>query len=181
MLTKFRSCIKFFGYPRARSVLREALSTSTMPGGKKMPKLDVKTRWNSTYEMINGYLAVKDAVRKCLEDEITSAQTLSSKRKVSSCILMPSENAALMELATLLKPFKEATKLMSGQKYTTIGMGLAIIKGLSAACAASETDSEFILSCKSKLNTQLTRYFYDAQGESIRPDIKTLVEVSAFL
>ena len=25
-----------------------------------------------------------------------------------------------MELATLLKPFKEATKLMSGQKYTTI-------------------------------------------------------------
>ena len=94
---------------------------------------------------------------------------------------MPSENAALMELATLLKPFKEATKLMSGQKYTTIGMGLAIIKGLSAACAASETDSEFLLSCKSKLNTQLTRYFYDAQGESIRPDIKTLVEVSAFL
>ena len=134
-----------------------------------------------TNGLINGYLAVKDAVRKCLEDEITSAQTLSSKRNMSSCILMPSENAALMELATLLKPFKEATKLMSGQKYTTIGMGLAIIKRLSAACAASETDSEFILSCKSKLNTQLTRYFYDAQGESIRPDIKTLVEVSAFL
>ncbi len=68
---------------------------------------DVKTRWNSTYEMIERGLELRSVI------DCTCKKEISLKSK----FLSPPEWDVLIDIKKLLTPFAKATKLISGKKY----------------------------------------------------------------
>ena len=71
---------------------------------------DVVTRWNSTLDM---------ASRLC-EQQAAIAAVLHGKRDLHHLELSPQEWHDLEDLTKLLEPFKNATEVLSGQKYPTL-------------------------------------------------------------
>ena len=71
---------------------------------------DVVTRWNSTLNMIS----------RLREQQAAIAGVLHGKRDLHYLELSPHEWHTLEDLVKLLEPFKNATEIMSGQKYPTL-------------------------------------------------------------
>lgn len=74
------------------------------------PKIDVKTRWNSTYEMLERAEKLKVPMRALC----------SSEKSLRSFIMHKNEWAELNVLCVLLQKFDRATKLMSMERHPTI-------------------------------------------------------------
>ena len=70
------------------------------------PVTEVKTRWNSTYLMLQRLLLLKPYLN-----------TVLINTEFSELLYSPSEWELLKELTEVLKPFYEATKLISGERY----------------------------------------------------------------
>lgn len=78
--------------------------------------LDVKTRWNSVFEMLQCILAKKEGVNKFLSRERDS---LSRPKQRELPVLDETKWATIQGLVLLLKPFYSVTKLVSGCMYPT--------------------------------------------------------------
>ena len=74
-----------------------------------MLKSSCVTRWGSTYEMLARFTEQQQAVCAVLLED------------GGDCILMPSSNefAVIEELVDILKPFNDATEILSGDLYPT--------------------------------------------------------------
>ena len=72
---------------------------------------DVVTRWNSTYDMIE---------RVCEQQLPISSVLLQRQDTLMHLELLPNEWRILENILKLLRPFKIATKHLSGEKYPTI-------------------------------------------------------------
>ncbi|KAG4074092.1 hypothetical protein HA402_014297 [Bradysia odoriphaga] len=75
-----------------------------------VPIIDVKTRWNSTFEMIERAANLKTPLRALCSNEKT----------LKSLLMTESEFAELEVLQTLLQKFHRSTKLMSMERHPTI-------------------------------------------------------------
>lgn len=87
---------------------------------KKLTHLKLKqsceTRWNSTYYMIQRYVEVHKHVF-----------TIQCNTKSAPSVIVAEELEVLTELLELLKPFENATKIVSGEKYVTASKVIPII------------------------------------------------------
>jgi len=70
------------------------------------PQTDTETRWNSTYALIKSMISME--------------KSLFQMRDKLDLSLSDSEWHALKDLITLLKPFLEATNILSGSKYCSL-------------------------------------------------------------
>ena len=148
-LKKLRDCLLVFSRSNKMVYcLRQKMN------GSKLPQLDCRTRWNSTYEMIADYLRCHNEVVSILLDNFSDSRS----------IIEPGELEALESLAQVMKPFKNASDLISGSKYSTISLGIIIIKALSEACAKTSEDCPMKSTIKDKLSKGITKYFYDSEG-----------------
>ena len=77
-----------------------------------MLKSSCVTRWGSTYEMLARFIEQQQAVCAVLLED------------GADCVLMPSstEFAVIEELVDILKPFNDATEILSGDLYPTLGI-----------------------------------------------------------
>jgi len=94
--------------------------------GIKDPKKlvqDVSTRWNSTFYMVERFVELENSIRGTLG--------LIDKPPPS---LNPEEWQYLKELRSILKPFEEATRAVSGQLFMTASMVIVIAQGLQHVC-----------------------------------------------
>ena len=76
----------------------------------KKPVCDVKTRWNSTMEMLNWAIDYKKPI----------SLTCSIENSLKEFNISDNEWSNLEKLLKYLKPFKTLTDLFSGEKYPTI-------------------------------------------------------------
>lgn len=74
------------------------------------PKIDVKTRWNSTYEMLERAAMLKVPIRALC----------GSEKSLRPFIMHKNEWAELNLLSVLLQKFDRATKLLSMERHPTI-------------------------------------------------------------
>uniref|UniRef100_A0A3Q1FT65 BED-type domain-containing protein n=1 Tax=Acanthochromis polyacanthus TaxID=80966 RepID=A0A3Q1FT65_9TELE len=88
------------------------------------PIQDVRTRWNSTFQMIRCLLEQRWPVTATLSD-LTVTKTC--KQYLD---LKPEQWSLIEELAQALEPFDCATAYMSGEKYATISSVPPLVKGL---------------------------------------------------
>lgn len=91
---------------------------------------DCRTRWNSTYLMIERALFLRKPITAYFVEEIS--QRFSNK--CQSLLITQNEWNSLEILLEVLKPYFMATKLLSASNYGTISMGYSIIKGLRQSC-----------------------------------------------
>lgn len=90
------------------------------------PILDVKTRWNSTYDMIVRAVELKQPISLLLDELCQENNELPS--------LDNSDWDFFTELQLLLKPFKEVTEMVSGQHYATFNTVLPSYNFLMDHC-----------------------------------------------
>ena len=120
------------------------------------------TRWNSVYAMIKRLIEQKRAVIKVLNSN--------SVRKIQK--LTNSDWINIQILVDVLKPFDEATTLMSAEKSVTISLVWPLIHNIRTNfLAQQDTDSTLIKKFKSTVSSQL----------SSRILAKTKVQVDGFV
>jgi len=111
---------------RKSTVAYNAFKTYQINNGIKKPKKliqDVQTLWNSTYYMFNRFVEMETSIRGTLGLLDNAPDTLSSEDWI-----------ILQDLIKILKPFEEATKAISGQKYMTASLVIVIVQGLYKVC-----------------------------------------------
>ena len=95
-----------------------------------LPSLDVDTRSNSTWEMVNGILLIRKALeellRRILDHHVVYTDlTIAPGDTLAKWI--PEESwSCLLDFAKLLKPFRDVTVLMSASEYPTMGMAIPV-------------------------------------------------------
>jgi Domain of unknown function (DUF4413) len=99
-------------------------------------ELDCETRWNSTWEMmttiINNRKVLEELLRRIRDKhEGYTDFTITWKHELAKEI-SPSTWSACSDFCLFLKPFKDATVLMSGSSYPTLGMTLPVMHIITA-------------------------------------------------
>lgn len=95
------------------------LKTYQFNNGVDEPKKllqDVQTWWNATYYMLQRFIELESSIRGTLRLLDKAPQSLNCD-----------EWTLLKELCTVLRPFEEATKAVSGESYITASIVLAQI------------------------------------------------------
>ncbi|CAB5193439.1 unnamed protein product [Rhizophagus irregularis] len=82
--------------------------------------LDVSTRWNSTFDMINRALYLKEALNSLALSE----------KDLKNFVIMDDEWTELEKVKLFLEKFKEITVLMSSSSYPTLSMLIPLYNAL---------------------------------------------------
>lgn len=115
---KIKRIVSFFHHSvKATDKLREVQETNG--GQRKKLILDVETRWNSTYYMMERYM----------EQHQQMTTSLCLLGKTSMCL--DTEDIDIVRSAvSFLEPFEEVTRERSGEKFTSVSKIIPITKGL---------------------------------------------------
>ena len=99
------------------------------------PQLDIKTRWNSTFNMIDRAIKIK-----------LQLETLKLRHSSLNLYwLTNKEWEEIQDVGELLSEFAMATTELSGQNYPTIAHVCVIFLSLIAYLSSRENDSEYLL------------------------------------
>lgn len=123
LLEKIKMIVTHF---RKSTSANKKLSNYQISIGAKVPKKllqDVSTRWNSTLYMIERMIE--------LESSICGTLGLLDNPPEG---LTVDEWKIIKEISIVLRPFEEATKAVSGDKYMTASIVLVLAQGLKNVC-----------------------------------------------
>ncbi|KAL6631066.1 hypothetical protein ACP70R_028406 [Stipagrostis hirtigluma subsp. patula] len=107
-VSNIRESVKYIKSSQARKERFEKMIQDVGISCDKRPSLDVDTRWNSTYDMLNSTLPYARAFESLSRED---SQYLHEP--------LPEEWAMSKKLCQILKKFHSATKVVSGSKYPT--------------------------------------------------------------
>ena len=121
---------------------------------------DVKTRWNSTFCLIDSFLALRETIERLFDAKHDLHIKRSQLEKLSGLELKSDDWTTLLQLHYVLQPFFHATRAMSGRAYPSIGFTYYLIMRLKAFLQNScKKDNIIVKRLKKLLLTQLTVYF----------------------
>ena len=161
LLKKCRSLVKLVN---KSSVLKSHINKSKHEFNvRRSLQLDCKSRWNSTHRLIETILIYKKVINKLNSEKHDIGLTLKQTKRLSSIELEKSDWIAMEAIQHALRPFLQATKLISGSRYPTIGIGffavVQIREFLEDARVADARDSDILCRLKFLLLEQMDRYF----------------------
>jgi hypothetical protein len=151
VLAKVRSVVTFFHKSNiASEVLKEKQHALQLPKHKLIN--DCKTRWNSTYQMLQRFLAQRPAVLAALLDE-----KLRKSKSVSG--MSDHEVQCCEDFVAVMEVMLTATKILCEEKTPTSGLILPLLEKLSCHFERKDGDSNFVLTLKNAVGQSLaTRY-----------------------
>lgn len=88
---------------------------------------DVKSRWNSTYCMINSFIVLREPIQNLFSHKHQLKITSQQVKKLSEYELTSDNWNVLLVLHSVLQPFYFATQAMSGRQYPSIGLAYYLI------------------------------------------------------
>lgn len=113
----------------------------------------MRTRWNSSLNMIERILKIKNCLFPVLQDPI-------SKHKYDHLVFSATEQQKLIALVDVLTPFRDATEQLSGEKYVTAAHVVPMFRALEITLAPKSTDSLFKERTKNILRKSLGHYMF---------------------
>ena len=126
---------------------------------RKRLRLDVITRWNSTYLMVNTFLRYRPVLIRLFETKYSLKITRKQIEKLTQYELTVDDWNLAESLVRVLKPLLSATKLISGSTYPTIGMAIYVLRNLQSRFLESNTnDNDLIQNAKRCLLQALKIY-----------------------
>ena len=123
--------------------------------------IDCKSRWNSTKFMMGNLLTFKRLIVQLHSDKHDLSLSSKQKQKLTRLELTSDEWRMVGSIDHVLTPFYNATKLMSGQQYCTIGTALFAIRKMKCFLETTVEHNPFIAGMKSDLLDQLIKYIDD--------------------
>lgn len=140
-------CRTFKASAIARRALEDRQADMGLP--RRPLKLDNKTRWGSTYEMLRRLTASRPAVSACLG-------TLHGLNKPVADDLTSAQWSLIKKIADVLEPFQDATEFLSHEKHPTIGAVMPIVLGaIPKHLKVVPADGPEIEALKKKLATDI--------------------------
>ena len=153
----------FHRSPKSMSKLKEKQKLLGLPEHQLIN--DCITRWGSTYEMLKRFIEQQQAICAMLLEDGDNRS------------LMPStdEIATMEELVEILKHFYQATEILSGELYPTIGVVFPILnRFLTVLLISGSNDKDVAKKIKEKIKQDLiTRYQSD--------EIENVLHISMYL
>lgn len=157
IIKKVRGVVKYIKNSVIMSdKLRKAQMDNNVPEGKMRKMiLDVKTRWNSTYYMVERFLDLLKIVSQLLIEEPSSPE-------------MPNavEIDALRNLAAILRPFEFATSEISGEKYVTMSKIIPMVNTLTTHLLNFKSNDPAIETVRKVLLAAMQKRFGNAELNS---------------
>ena len=128
-------------------------------------KVDVVTRWGSTYNMVERILEQVDAVRSVLSEDRTSAHLTATWQ----------DRDILQSIATALKPLKFMTVALSGESCDTISAVKPLLNHLlEKVLVADDDNTDLMKEIKERIKVDLELRYLDSEFDH-------LLELSSFL
>ena len=128
--------------------------------------IDCKSRWNSTKFMIENLLRYKPVMIELYSDKHNSFNQDKRRQLLSNLELTSREWYLLATLDEVLTPFYNATKLISGKQYCTVGTALFSIRKIKTFLQSTCDSNICLNTMKILLNDQLTRYIDNDADQS---------------
>lgn len=141
IITKVKNIVRWF----KQSVVASDLLRKAQQDQSEEPQLtlkqDVPTRWNSTYYMLERFLKLRPHVNNIINTNISAPHMLSAR-----------EIQELQVSIELLRPFEQATKEISGSKYTTGSIIMPLVRNLRLCLEKGEIGDGLDLAKSLKIN-----------------------------
>ena len=120
---------------------------------------DVKTRWNSTYHLIDSFLALRPVVERLFNSKHNLRIKQEKLDKLSDLELKSDDWTMLYHLHCVLRPFFHATTAMSGRNYPSVGFAYYLYTRLKNFLQNLSEDNVILKRLKQLLLKQLMHYF----------------------
>ena len=130
-------------------------------------RMDVRTRWNSTLKMVDSFLLLKETVCRFFDEKKSLGLRSKQIQKLDRLELNSNEWSLMKILGQLLKPFDFATKLLSAQRYPTIGLCLFVVHHIKLFLDDTDADNELQRQLK-KLLLNSTMHYIDNEEDQMR-------------
>lgn len=136
LIEKVRSIVKFVKNSVKQSdMLRKFQQEDGIPEGEqKKLILDVQTRWNSTFYMVERFIIMVPFITRLIVQDANGPEMLSGK-----------EIADLKQLQILLRPFEFVTKQASGDNYCTLSSVIPMVNILITELKSVKVDESSAL------------------------------------
>jgi len=160
LLEKMKPVINYFRRSTSAStVLSEKQKGLGLP--EHQLQVDCKTRWNSSYLMVERYIMHHHAINAALDDE-----RLKKKQEVKSLTMLNSDDiGACKEFLTVLQPLYYATLAISTEKKPTGSMIIPLMKKIMDGCKEQDDsqDTPFQKALKKAILSNLELRYMDEE------------------
>jgi hypothetical protein len=119
--------------------------------------LDMKIRWYSTHIMLERFLKYKEIIQVISgsPEKFKSSLKKEQQTKLKNFSLNHNQWDLLDTIKSLLEPFRQATTILSGQTYPTLGLAYYVIRCLRNFLLKDDYDeSDLFYIIKNSLTTQ---------------------------
>lgn len=146
----------FHRSPKASHVLKEKLALLTIEGPKKLI-IDVSTRWNSTYDMLQGFALLEPAVMAPL-------MTKEVRKDIKDVYTLPEEDVNNIEKAIeTLQPLKTITTDLCDTTNPTVSLILPLKNTILKVTSPHPDDCVLIRDVKKAIHSDLLPRYEDPE------------------
>ncbi|CAN1125822.1 Zinc finger BED domain-containing protein RICESLEEPER 2 [Linum perenne] len=137
---------------------------------KKMPLLDVPTRWNSTFSMLDTASAYEKAFKVLENMESSFVEYLEAKTYQGEVIGVPSsiDWDSVRVLSSHLKFFSDMTRVASGTSYVTINLFLREVTKLFYHIKKMKRDEETVISTMARSMEEKVKKYWSEDVANVK-------------
>ncbi|CAN1159721.1 Zinc finger BED domain-containing protein RICESLEEPER 2 [Linum perenne] len=148
---------------------------------KKIPLLDVPTRWNSTFSMLDTASAYEKAFKVLKNMESNFVKDLEAKTYQGEVIGVPSSSDwdSVRVLTSHLKFFSDMTRVASGTSYVTIYLFLREVTKLFHHIKKMKRDEETIMSTMARSMEDKVKKYWSEDVANVK--VNRLIYIEAIL